>query len=1139
MNLSNGCFDLKYSLYKTSTWRISIYYILCALTLGLVYVLRKSIERLRLALYEKVETIEEADFISYSQYDGKNVFKPLRKEVVRLVPYKQPRLVVFFNLCSQTCYYSEKKQEFRLLQDKFYNFIRKDARSLKSYSFGINEAKLGSLRRIYGDNQIRLKIRSMFYYIGMELISPVFLVNIIISAVFITGHYAVYGIAIFCLIFYTAGTIGYETYDSKCKLHEMTNISHDCEVVRVINGAMVAKTINVEELVIGDVVLIKSKDVLSCDMLLLKGSCLVSEAVLTGESEPILKSGVLNDDQQIDATKISDRNLLHNGSNCLINKTKENLAIVIRTGWNTAKGNLVGRIIHAKPHSLRLLSDLFKIYMFLVPFGFFIWALFFAKSYFESNLEFSHLAFNLAQFLSNLIPFEELFFITIGLEFANKKLVKKKILTMKIAKINEAGAVKYIGFDKTGTLTDISVRFTGLVTHESFVTRDHVPALDDIEDKETYKRLAEVMACCHELNIIGEAVLGDPIDEETFKATRFILHEEVNEEVGGVLKKIIPSHQFKEVFELPPDYTFSIVGSKPFSSYSKYMAVLVANNVDDRKSIMLKGAPEVLKSLCAKDSVPENFDDTLFELTEKGYRVIALARKDNADDIENITGLEFLGFALYKNPLKAATRRTINILQSINMGIFMITGDNLYTALNVGVNSHMISSDANLLIGEYSDKKGVIFMHYSVHDLKFNSRKVDFGETISKSELFTTRAMPFYLSQKPSEAKKMLELCKKSGLTYILLDGRVFEELFVKNDVSIEILKEFLLYIKIVARATRTQKAYVIQKYKELLESEGSNHCVAFVGDGANDCEALQVADVSLALGASEASLASDFNTEIQDIDPVLDLLREGRGSLETTMINFKMIKIGYFYQMLMIIFLLYYGLNESNVDYLIYDFLIIAGLMSFTNITDSSDKLTIHLPKVSFINSEIIISGIGHVVLAMLCVFAIYVVLVGEMTYKSIGDVVGQAKEVDVHDHFFIQNRVVISIVNVYTILFCLALNRGYPYKKPLSSNPLLILLSLLLIAIEVYKVSTFLLKSYYLDYFVVAYIRQPVSSHSFQIKTLVFLCCSGGIAYFYESIVSAYHLSSYISSVRKKEQRNNQYPRLNVSNEAKAELH
>ena len=61
-------------------------------------------------------------------------------------------------------------------------------------------------------------------------------------------------------------------------------------------------------------------------------------------------------------------------------------------------------------------------------------------------------------------------------------------------------------------------------------------------------------------------------------------------------------------------------------------------------------------------------------------------------------------------------------------------------------------------------------------------------------------------------------------------------------------------------------------------------------GDGANDCCALKAADSSISISATEASIAAPFNSAIQDISCISELLKEGRSALATSFQIFKYI---------------------------------------------------------------------------------------------------------------------------------------------------------------------------------------------------------------------------------------------------------
>jgi magnesium-transporting ATPase (P-type) len=66
------------------------------------------------------------------------------------------------------------------------------------------------------------------------------------------------------------------------------------------------------------------------------------------------------------------------------------------------------------------------------------------------------------------------------------------------------------------------------------------------------------------------------------------------------------------------------------------MSVIVKNQHTNQYLAYVKGSPEKIASLCNQSSLPSDYLQTLEIYTQKGYRVIALARKQ----LENFTFMQ-------------------------------------------------------------------------------------------------------------------------------------------------------------------------------------------------------------------------------------------------------------------------------------------------------------------------------------------------------------------------------------------------------------------------------------------------------------------------------------------------------------------
>jgi cation-transporting ATPase 13A3/4/5 len=145
------------------------------------------------------------------------------------------------------------------------------------------------------------------------------------------------------------------------------------EVVQVLRNGGETQELSSDTLVPGDILLIPPHGcVLQCDAVLMTGTVIVNESMLTGESMPITKVAMVESDEeherQIFSLKEHSKHVLYCGTQVLQTRYyrgKAVQAVVLRTSYSTLKGQLVRSIMYPKPVDFRFTKDLFKFVGFL------------------------------------------------------------------------------------------------------------------------------------------------------------------------------------------------------------------------------------------------------------------------------------------------------------------------------------------------------------------------------------------------------------------------------------------------------------------------------------------------------------------------------------------------------------------------------------------------------------------------------------------------------------------------------------------------------------------------------------------------------------------------------------------------------
>ena len=110
-------------------------------------------------------------------------------------------------------------------------------------------------------------------------------------------------------------------------------------------------TADSSELVPGDVAVIPEGIMLPCDFILLTGSAIVNEAMLTGESVPVMKGCIPIISSEVYSDTGSSKHTLYSGTGVIQTRSVGHepvLGLVKSTGFLTTKGSLIRDILYPK-----------------------------------------------------------------------------------------------------------------------------------------------------------------------------------------------------------------------------------------------------------------------------------------------------------------------------------------------------------------------------------------------------------------------------------------------------------------------------------------------------------------------------------------------------------------------------------------------------------------------------------------------------------------------------------------------------------------------------------------------------------------------------------------------------------------------
>ncbi|XP_038301816.1 probable cation-transporting ATPase 13A5 isoform X2 [Canis lupus familiaris] len=812
-----------------------------------------------------------------------------------------------------------------------------------TFGLGLTSEEQEVRRLVCGPNAIEVGIQPIWKLLVKQVLNPFYVFQAFTLTLWLSQGYIEYSVAIIILSVISIVLSVYDLRQQSVKLHNLVEDHNKVQVTVMVKGKGLQE-LESRLLVPGDTIILPGKFSLPCDAILIDGSCVVNEGMLTGESIPVTKTPLTHSENTMAWKSHSSedyrKHVLFCGTEVIQVKPSGQgpvRAVVLQTGYNTAKGDLVRSILYPRPLNFKLYNDAFKFIVFLACLGAvgFLYALGVYMYHGVSPRDTTTMALLI---LTITVPPVLPAALTTGIVYAQKRLKKKKIFCISQQRINMCGQINLVCFDKTGTLTEDGLDLWGVVPTadncfqevHSFASGKDLP----------WSPLCAAMASCHSLILLNGTIQGDPLDLKMFEGTAWIMEDCSADycKFGMLDSNTIIKPGPKASWS--PVEAIAILRQFPFSSSLQRMSVVAQLAGEDHFHVYVKGAPEMLAKFCKSETVPKDFPQKLRSYTIQGFRVIALAHKalkiEKLSEVQNLarekveSELTFLGLLIMENRLKKETKLVLKELSEAHIRMVMITGDNLQTAITVAKNSEMIPRGSQVILVEANEPEDFVPASVTWQLIEDQENGLGRNET--------------YLNIGNSSVPDGT----RGSCYHFAMSGKSYQVIFQHFN---SLLPKILVNGTIFARMSPAQKSSLVEEFQKL------NYYVAMCGDGANDCGALKMAHAGISLSEQEASVASHFTSKMANIECVPQLIREGRAALVSSFGVFKYLTM---YGLIQFIgtSLLYWQLQLfGNYQYLMQDVAITLMVCLTMSSTHAYPKLAPYRPAGQLLSPPLLLS--------------------------------------------------------------------------------------------------------------------------------------------------------------------------------------
>lgn len=547
---------------------------------------------------------------------------------------------------------------------------------------GLNNEEVAASRKKYGTNAISNKKKNSFFKLFIETLADpiikILLIALAIKTIFLFHDFDWFetiGIVIAILVASLISSISEYGSESAFERLQEESSKINCKVKR--NNSI--QSLPIDDIVVGDIVLLQSGDKIPADGLIVSGEIDVDESSLNGEAIEVTKIGNLD-------------NKVYRGT---VVYSKEALMQVKAVGNNTYYGKMTEELQETSPDSplkLRLrklaetISTIGYISAALVSFSYL-----FSEIVVQNNFQlpailntitniplmFKYILYVLTLSVTIIVvavPEGLPMMITLVLSSNMKKMLKSNVLVRKLVGIETAGSLNILFTDKTGTLTKGELEVVSFITGagKEFISEKELPQNSQYVNYLKY-------ACIY---------------------NNSSYYDDNHKPVGGN----ITDRAILEFIKTPLQKNIKKLKATPFDSTKKYSSTILDLQ---EPTNFIKGAPDRILPLCTSyltlDGKKRTLlakDDIMNDIkrkTSNGIRAILLAYNDNYQ-YEELNRLTLIAILYLKDEVRKEAIEGLELVKKAGVQVVMITGDSKETALSIAKEMRLVTSDKDIVL---------------------------------------------------------------------------------------------------------------------------------------------------------------------------------------------------------------------------------------------------------------------------------------------------------------------------------------------------------------------------------------------------------------------------------------------------------